>query len=326
MGTHARCGINFAHAWQQGGLRGYASPQAAAALRDLAGLQLRSVALTGFGWLESLHDSRVKWEHPPPGGETVEAIRGAAASARAARQTLMMKPHLWVHGGAWQAELTPDPATGGWPAWFESYTRFIVAQADLAAALHAEWFVVGNELGSATAADPDAWRRLIATVRQHYHGKLTYAANWDEAERITFWGDLDAIGVNFYAPLATAAGASEEQMRTEAARWLARYEALSERVGRSLLLTEVGFRNRAGTAAAPHAWPEHAPADRTHAGDAEQAQAYRAILSTFGRSERVEAIYWWKAFSDPSTDEEGETGFSPVGKPAAQELLRACPR
>lgn len=285
---------------------------------------MKDVALTGFGWMRSLDAVEVQWQHPPPGGETEEAIRAAATAARAAGQTVMLKPHLWVRGGAWQAELRPAADAGGWVAWFGSYEAFIFAQADLATAIKSDWFVIGNELGSATAAAPDRWAALIAGVRKRYAGRITYAANWDEAERITFWPLLDAIGVNFYAPLSTKPAPTDAELRAGATVWLSRYEKLAAATGRPLLLTEVGFRNREGTAATPHTWPEHAPERRTPAGDAEQAAAYRAIFDTFGLAPSVKALYWWKAFSDPSTDEEGPTGFSPIGKPAERVLTERC--
>lgn len=50
----ARCGINFAHAWQKGGVRGYASPTAREALGELAAMGVVDVAITGFGWMPSL--------------------------------------------------------------------------------------------------------------------------------------------------------------------------------------------------------------------------------------------------------------------------------
>ena len=56
----------------------------------------------------------------------------------------------------------------------------------------------------------------------------------------------------------------------------------------------------------------------------QQEIGYRAILKTFGRSARVQAIYWWKWFTDPDTREEWPVGYSPRGKPAGQVLRRAC--
>ena len=45
------------------------------------------------------------------------------------------------------------------------------------------------------------WRSLIAHVRNIYHGKLTYAANFDQYYEVGFWDALDVIGINAYFPL-----------------------------------------------------------------------------------------------------------------------------
>jgi hypothetical protein len=48
------------------------------------------------------------------------------------------------------------------------------------------------------------------------------------------------------------------------------------------------------------------------------------MVNTFGQSEHVEQIYWWKWFTNPATNEEGPVGFSPRGKPAEAVLRDAC--
>ena len=45
------------------------------------------------------------------------------------------------------------------------------------------------------------WRTLIATVREVYSGKLTFAANFDNYHEVAFWDRLDLIGINAYFPL-----------------------------------------------------------------------------------------------------------------------------
>jgi hypothetical protein len=318
------CGICYAHNWQQQGAHGYGSDTSARSLERLRGLGVAAVSLTDFGWMPSLEAVEVRWDPERGAGERLSTMAIEAKRARDAGMQVMLKPHLWVRNGAWQAKLAPDAAAGGWPRWFDSYEQFAVAHARWAESQQIDWFVIGTELGSATEADPARWRALIARVREVYRGRVTYAANWDEAERVPFWDALDAIAVNFYAPLAPAPGAGLDEMSAEARRWLVRYEALANRFGRPLLLTEVGFMNRPGTAVTPHLWPEHANDPASAAGEAEQATAYRAILETFGRSPQVAGIYWWKWFTDPATDEEGPVGFSPAGRQAERVLEAWC--
>jgi hypothetical protein len=35
-------------------------------------------------------------------------------------------------------------------------------------------------------------------------GKLTYAANWDDFDKVPFWNELDYIGIDAYFPLSNA--------------------------------------------------------------------------------------------------------------------------
>lgn len=45
------------------------------------------------------------------------------------------------------------------------------------------------------------WKKIIKLARQHYSGKLTYAANFDNYREVGFWKELDFIGINAYFKL-----------------------------------------------------------------------------------------------------------------------------
>jgi len=45
------------------------------------------------------------------------------------------------------------------------------------------------------------WVELIQELRTVYSGPLTYAANFDQYHEVTFWKELDYIGINAYFPL-----------------------------------------------------------------------------------------------------------------------------
>lgn len=47
------------------------------------------------------------------------------------------------------------------------------------------------------------WRDIIANTRTHYNGAITMAANHDSYQDISFWDDLDFIGINAYFKLRT---------------------------------------------------------------------------------------------------------------------------
>jgi hypothetical protein len=106
---------------------------------------------------------------------------------------------------------------------------------------------------------------------------------------------------------------------------LDRYEAIAVAVNRPLVITEVGFGNREGAAYRPWEWPEDLSlATPTLEGERQQALAYKAIINTFGQSERVNAMYWWRWFTDTYFESFLLFTFSPRNKLAEQMLRSAC--
>ena len=45
------------------------------------------------------------------------------------------------------------------------------------------------------------WRNIIRNTRKHYKGTMTLAANFDNYNEVSFWDELDCIGINAYFPL-----------------------------------------------------------------------------------------------------------------------------
>ncbi|MFT5991470.1 MAG: hypothetical protein ACI82G_000459 [Bradymonadia bacterium] len=317
------CGVCYAHNWQSLGADGYGSDTSAASLQELVALGVTALSYTDFGWMRSVRSTTIRSSTSMPGAETMQRMRDDIAQADTLGLMTMLKPHIWIGRGEWRGDIAPSG--GDWTTWFASYRDFLIPRAEFAESVGAEWFVIGVELVSATRGHDAEWRSLIAEVRSAYSGKLSYAANWDEVQHVAFWDALDAIGVQMFAPLVGPnEPATLETMTAGAQRWLTEYEGIAERENRPLILTEAGVLNRAEGARTPWVWPEAADTAATAAGDAEQALYYRAMVNTFGQSEHVEQIYWWKWFTNPATNEEGPVGFSPRGKPAEAVLRDAC--
>src|SRR5262249_28895385 len=144
-----------------------------------------------------------------------------------------------------------------WRLWFDNYRRFILHYASVAQAEGMEVLCVGAELVSATRGHESEWRRLIAETRAIYHGRLTYAANWDrEFEQIKFWDALDYIGVQAYFPLAGGDHPTLDDLKKGWAPHVEHLAALSRRFDRPVLFTEIGYASAPGAAARPWAWGE----------------------------------------------------------------------
>jgi hypothetical protein len=309
-------GVCLAHTWRDGRQSGYGTATAARTLARLKALGVDAVSLTPFGYMPSPSSDQVILATARGGGESDAALAAQTRQAHAAGMRVVLKPHIWIRGGAWIGAMTP-PDEAAWARWFDSYRRFIVHYAKLAAFEHMEALVLGVELARASVRDRPRWQAIIGEVRAAFKGRLLYAANWDEADRVVFWDLVDAIGVDEYQPLAKAAHATLAELRAAWKPVLAHLGALAARWHKPVVITEIGYRARADAATAPSLWPERdaaAPYD-----GAAQATCYRAALEALTAAPFVRGIYVWKWFTD-SADEQGPTDFSPAGKPAEQVL------
>ena len=234
---------------------------------------------------------------------------------------VMLKPHIWLdehRDERWRGTIEMADEDG-WQAWFESYRRFILHYARLAAATEVELFCVGTELATTARQREADWRLTIARIRQAYGGPLVYAANWwGEYDQIAFWDALDYIGINAFFPLSDGANPSMETLRHRARQVAEDIALLHMRTGKPVIFTEVGFRSVSGATIRPWAWPP----DRELGVDVrEQARAYEAVFSTFWSQPWFYGMYWWQWFSDLGRGGLRNAEFTPHRKPAEQILV-----
>jgi hypothetical protein len=281
---------------------------------DLAPLREISVdwiSQTPFGWAPSLTSTEIRFRGDGGlWGETDDGLAQTAAWARKLGIKTLLKPHLWVRHGEWQGDIamTTDEA---WAAWFASYEAFIVHYARLAEANGFEALAVGTELANTTARTAD-WKRIIARVREVYHGKLTYCANWnEETARVAFWDDLDFIGVQAYYPLATIDRPSKKQLDAAWAPIAEKLAALAKRTGKPVAFTEVGFKSHAGALIQPWTWTTDGAVDFEL-----QRDAYTSMFETFWPKPWFCGTFIWKWHPHARAAERSERDFTPQGKPA----------
>ena len=266
------------------------------------------ISLTPFGFVGRGSDEVRTISHP--GSETDARLGEETRAAHRRGLKVALKPHLWLDGGAWQGALAWRD-DDSFRRFFASNRELLLGYARLAERERIDLVVIGTELKSATQRDPAAFRALITAIRGVYKGPLTYAANWDVAESISFWDALDYIGVDAYQPLLTKPGATVEELREAWRPITLRFAALSGREKRPIVLTELGYRASPDAACDPSAWPEH---DRAPRFDPEhQARCYRAALLALDGQPWLAGVFVWKWFTD-SADEQGPTDCSPAGR------------
>jgi len=329
-------GISFVHSWESRGHNGYGSEASRKSLAELRALGTGWISVMPFGFMSGLDADSIRLlSDRGPGslfagaGESDERVQKQIADAHAAGLKVLLKPHLWIGRGAWCGDIDlGPPGTPGsderWARFFQSYERYLTHYAQLAQSTGADLLSVGVELRSTSARFPTQWRDLIAKARQHYHGPLVYAANWDEVKAVPFWDALDFVGTQFYAPLAEAADSPDAVLQARLGAQLDELQAVAQKTGRKVLFTEVGYKSIRGTAVQPHLWPEHLPKGTAlEVSSSAQEQAYRVFFQGLAGRDWVAGVYIWKWFSDPDSQEEDAGGFSPRGKAAAAVLQAA---
>jgi len=298
---------------------GYGSAHSAVALDEIAELGATWVSITPFGTMDDLRDTEVCPEVEKPLAENLGAVREVISQAQTRGLSVLLVPHVFVWSGEWRGLIEPG-SDAGWRAWFESYERFVLLWAKVAAETDSDGFSVGVEFLSSSQRYGWRWKELIARVRQVYPGPITYSANWDEVEHVAFWDDVDWIGLNAFQPLSDRPGATPAQLTAGARRFAADMAQIARMHDRPLVLCEMGFKKMRDPAVRPWEWPE--AMDASAADPDAQATAYRALLAGFVPEPHFAGLFVWKYFSDPwDWTQEEPFGFSPRGE-VGEEVLR----
>jgi hypothetical protein len=292
----------------------YASPRSLATLRRLAGMAVNSISIMPYGFSRRENAPDIEFVHRSPRGETDEGTLRAVADARSLGMSAMVKPHLWVGGGAFVGTIAMSNAAD-WARWFAAYRRFTVHHAIVAEASGAAFFCVGTEL-AATEAQVDEWRRTIAAVRMATGATLVYASNWAAAApRVGFWDSLDAIGADFYDPLSTDPGASDATLVEGVRRASRPLVRLSAATGKPVLFTEAGYPPAATSWTAPHDEDSGRPLAPQDA-----ARSVRAVFAALSGEKWWKGVYWWKTFSDGRDAGPADASFNFLGRPAGEAI------
>jgi hypothetical protein len=293
----------------------YGTTVAADALAALKATGTDRAALVPTWYMATATSSEVRPE--PVFTSADDALRKGARTARSLGMQIVIKPHVDVLDGTFRGDIAPASRS----RWWQDYTAMLRHYAELAEQEGAAMLEIGTELTS-MSADEQRWRALIADVRTRFTGELTFAANWiDGARAISFWDALDAIGIDAYMPVVTDEpdpSVARLVKAWERHGYIAQLEELSRRHRRPVLFTELGYRSRLGTAAAPWEWS-------TAGGpiaQGPQARAYQAAFEVFAGRPWFRGIYWWDWSAQGWNSEVGDGSHRFAGK-KAEAVVRA---
>ena len=284
-------------------------------LKEIAELGANTVLLSVSGYMEHATTQSIYIDaRKVPAPEDFKAIIRLARDL--GLQTVVMPIVLLRNprGSEWRGVIEPPD----WDDWWEQYTEFVFYFADIAREAPADALIVGSELVS-TEKSTARWVKLIEAVRpRFYGGKLGYSANWDHYRPVEFWDQLDFIGMTSYFTLADKKEPTIEEIVKKWEPIRRDILAWQRRIGKPILLTEVGWCSQEGAAMAP--WNYYQNQKATSAALEEQRRLYEAFLRAWANTPELLGVIWWEwAATDGGTD---DYGYSPKHKPAEQVLRR----
>lgn len=218
--------------------------------REITADQMSSMKTVGAEWVAIIpyafsgtNKPEVNFDYPRQWwGEKREGAAQTIKFAQKLGMKVMLKPHVWVRGQGWPGDYDLNTEED-WKTWEKSYSKYIMSFARLADSLDVSMVCIGTEFRHAAVKRPNFWRKLIQDVRNIYSGKLTYAANWDNYDKVTFWNELDYIGIDGYFPLTDSKTPKVSELNAAWQKVVPPLKKISEKYSLSILFTEYGYES-----------------------------------------------------------------------------------
>ena len=265
-----------------------------------------------FGFIKNLSHPEIQYNSNRQWfGETKTGVKQYILELKEEGVHVMMKPQIWVWRGEFTGQISMTTEED-WKFLEDSYRKFITDYAELAEETDVEIFCIGTELENFIDKRPDYWERLIVQVKNVYHGKLTYAANWNEYHKTPFWSELDYIGIDGYFPISDLKTPSFEDCKTGLMPWKTQMKAFYSKLKKPVLFTEFGYRSVDFSAKEP--WRSDVEMDVVNLNA--QTNATKAFFDSFWNEDWIAGGFIWKWFHDnESVGGLNDAWFTPQNKP-----------
>jgi len=270
------------------------------------------VALMPFGFIRELKNPNVRYNSKRQWfGESKKGLEHYATEFKKAKVKVMVKPQLWVSRGAYTGYIEMK-SEENWKLLEDSYEKFILDYAGIAEKMNAEILCIGTELEKFVAKRPKYWNQLITKIKKIYKGKLTYAANWDEFKRVSFWGQLDYIGVDAYFPLSNKKTPTVTEFEKGWNPHKNEIKRIQQKYKKPILFTEYGYRSVDFTGKKP--WESNRIEGSVNL--IAQKNATQAIFNQFWKEDWFAGGFIWKWFHNhEKVGGEKNNRFTPQNKP-----------
>ncbi len=267
-----------------------------------------SITLMPYAYMQEGSDTLItqtnwQWE-----GESFDGIETCIQQAQERSIIPIIKPHLWIGGGAYTGQLSFEDSIAR-KHWNLQFIEYISGFAKLSEKYKLPYFIFATEMQSMWEDSPEDFLTLIAACRKVYSGKLIYAANWDEYDMLPYWDKIDVMGINAYFPLENAAKARDKWKRHKVY-----IPTFAKRFSKPVMFTELGYRSIIN----PFKEPWVSDTDESPNQEA-QAEAWRIFFEEVYHEPWLQGVFVWKWF--PHHNSRGsENGFTPQGKQAEQVI------
>ena len=268
-----------------------------------------AIILPVTAWQEHAYSTRMDSEGPDVMDEA--DVRAVCALARELGLKVILKAMVNCRDGYWRAYIRffdqHVPTEPGWADWFAAWEDHVCRVADMAEKNAADLLCVGCEMVGTDHREAQ-WRRLIAAVRQRYHGPITYNCDKYQEEHICWWDAVDIMSSSGYYPIH------------ELDENFARIRRAAERAGKPFLFMECGCPSREESQRRPNDW--------RYGGETSQAAQlvwYEAFLDALKRHPFVRGTGWWDWPATrlyPAEAAADNNGYCTYGKRANDALLR----
>ncbi|MFC4632723.1 hypothetical protein ACFO3O_02330 [Dokdonia ponticola] len=299
-------GFNFAHEGYQI-YNGYTSQKATEAIVKQHDMGSNAMTIIPYSYIRMDSSPTYLSIGNRAGSENDQGIVHSAYEAKKLGMQSLLKPQIFF-GNSWPGALEYK-TEADWNAFFDYYYRWIRHYAFLAEIHQIDALCMGVEFVKATLTHPEQWKQMFQNTRGLYQGNITYAANWgEEFENVSFWSELDFIGLNSYYPLSKNDTPTDMELKASFEVVKTKIKKVYETYKKPIVFTEIGFRSTE----APWKNP-HADAD-TPFNDKHQQRCYEVIFEGIQNEPWCAGILWWKFPSYLEYRGTKNTAFTPNNK------------
>lgn len=192
---------------------------------------------------------------------------------------VILKPTVNCLNGVWRAYISffdhDVPCEPKWSQWFRSYKKFQLHYAKIAEEMKCDMFIAGCEMVMSEHREAE-WRDVIKSIKEVYHGPVSYNTDKYQENNVTWWDCVDVISSSGYYP----ADDWEKQ--------LDRIEMVVKKYKKPFFFAEAGCMSTEGSKDIPNNWELKGEIDL-----AGQAWWYKCAFEAIKKRPWVEGVALW---------------------------------